>query len=202
MTRSIMLSVQPKWVEKILNGEKTIEIRKTMPKCEFPIDAYIYCTQGKPYLKDFKFINEYTETRFYLDNNQDEINSLNGKVVAKFTLNEITELRKMERYKATGLVLYKGAMNMGEFNKYGGKYAWHIENLKIFDEPKELSCFYKNGFNEDLDKFHEYYKWGVKNYSEDHAMELQNSYDEDINTIKQTWRITKAPQSWQFVESD
>ena len=34
--REIMISIQPQWVEKILSGEKTIEIRKTMPKCELP----------------------------------------------------------------------------------------------------------------------------------------------------------------------
>ena len=41
-----MISIKPKWVAKILNGEKTIEIRKTMPKCDLPIDVYIYCTWG------------------------------------------------------------------------------------------------------------------------------------------------------------
>ena len=27
----ILMSVQPQWVEKILNGKKTIEVRKTAP---------------------------------------------------------------------------------------------------------------------------------------------------------------------------
>ena len=43
--KSILISIKPKWVAKILNGEKTIEIRKTMPKCDLPIDVYIYCTK-------------------------------------------------------------------------------------------------------------------------------------------------------------
>lgn len=30
--KAILLSVQSKWVEKILNGTKTIEIRKRVPK--------------------------------------------------------------------------------------------------------------------------------------------------------------------------
>lgn len=45
--KAIMISIQPQWVEKILNGEKTIEIRKTMPKCELPCKVYIYCTKPK-----------------------------------------------------------------------------------------------------------------------------------------------------------
>ena len=34
MSKAVMLSIRPKWVEKIANGEKTIEVRKTKPKYE------------------------------------------------------------------------------------------------------------------------------------------------------------------------
>ena len=30
--KSVMLSIQPKWCEKIANGSKTIEIRKNRPR--------------------------------------------------------------------------------------------------------------------------------------------------------------------------
>ena len=53
--KSILISIKPKWVAKILNGEKTIEIRKTMPKCDLPIDVYIYCTKEKGYSKLCKY---------------------------------------------------------------------------------------------------------------------------------------------------
>ena len=39
--KAVMISIQPKWVEKIANGEKTLEVRKTAP--EVPFKAYIYC---------------------------------------------------------------------------------------------------------------------------------------------------------------
>lgn len=45
--KNIMLSIQPKWVEKIASGEKTIEVRKTRPKIETPFKCYIYCTKEK-----------------------------------------------------------------------------------------------------------------------------------------------------------
>ena len=47
MKKSILISIRPEWVAKILNGKKTIEIRKTMPKCDLPIDVYIYVTHGQ-----------------------------------------------------------------------------------------------------------------------------------------------------------
>ena len=45
--KKILISIKPKWVAKILNGEKTIEVRKTAPKCELPCEVYIYCSKGK-----------------------------------------------------------------------------------------------------------------------------------------------------------
>lgn len=44
--KAVMISIQPKWVEKIVNGEKTIEVRKSAPK-EVPFKCYIYETQGQ-----------------------------------------------------------------------------------------------------------------------------------------------------------
>lgn len=55
--KSVLISTQPKWVEKIChkigeeNGkpiyEKRVEVRKTKPRCEVPFKCYIYETQGK-----------------------------------------------------------------------------------------------------------------------------------------------------------
>ena len=45
--KAVLISIQPKWCEKIANGEKTIEVRKTRPKLETPFKVYIYCTNNK-----------------------------------------------------------------------------------------------------------------------------------------------------------
>ena len=50
MSKAVMLSIRPKWVEKIVNGEKTIEVRKTRPKLQTPFKCYIYCTMDHPYI--------------------------------------------------------------------------------------------------------------------------------------------------------
>lgn len=44
--KSVLISIHPKWCEKIANGEKTIEVRKTKPKLDTPFKCYIYCTKG------------------------------------------------------------------------------------------------------------------------------------------------------------
>ena len=34
MRKAVLISIRQKWAEKIANGEKTIEVRKTRPKLE------------------------------------------------------------------------------------------------------------------------------------------------------------------------
>lgn len=151
--KSILISIQPQWVEKILNGEKTIEIRKTMPKCELPCKVYIYCTKGK---NDLRIFNEsvcrrfnISKTRLYTPSEQrgytrfigDESQSVKGKVVAEFTLNNVeevvhynNELQNKSQVSTKAFFDYKGN---------GKAYAWHIDNLKIYDEPKDIRQFKK-----------------------------------------------------------
>ena len=48
MSKSVLISIRPEWCEKIINGQKTIEVRKTRPKMNPPFKCYIYkCGNGK-----------------------------------------------------------------------------------------------------------------------------------------------------------
>ena len=134
--KAIMISIQPQYVEKILNGEKTIEIRKTKPKCELPCKVYIYCTMPnkqenrKPHSWEVVWLK---------------------RVVAEFTLNKVDILERdlndwlpKNRYDVSNDLLKDINLNQNELWNYGqGKtlYAWHIDDLKIYDKPKELSEF-------------------------------------------------------------
>lgn len=44
----VLISIKPEWVQKIISGEKTIELRKSFPKKPTPFRCFIYVT------KDFK----------------------------------------------------------------------------------------------------------------------------------------------------
>lgn len=41
---SYIVSIRPEWVKKIVNREKTFEVRKSAPK-DVPFKAYIYVTK-------------------------------------------------------------------------------------------------------------------------------------------------------------
>ena len=163
--KNILISIKPEWVEKILNGEKTIEIRKTMPKCELPCKVYIYCTKSQKKLltifrkgdliwSDDKDEQRFDKTIFVKDDYfsiADERHRLLGKVVAEFTLNKVEQfsvgslrnddIEKLAclSYKEMIDYFYKPEELDGRHSKQG--YAWHIENLIIYDKPKTLSEF-------------------------------------------------------------
>ena len=124
--KSVLISIRPKWVEKIANGKKTIEVRKTRPKIETPFKCYIYMSQG-----DFKDLGSYSE---WIYKNR-------MKVVGEFVCDKII---KDERGENADLFATQAGLSLEE-QKYYGKnkslYGWHISELKIYDKPKELSEF-------------------------------------------------------------
>ena len=133
MSKAVMLSIRPKWVEKIANGKKTIEVRKTRPKLETPFKCYIYCTQG----------NDARRLRGSL-----------GKVIGEFVCDCVTPLYNvcMDNWKrlAGGLhniekeIVNQACLTEAKLHTYAaGKncFAWHISDLRIYDEARELAEF-------------------------------------------------------------
>ena len=48
MSKAILISIRPMWSQKIMSGQKTVEVRKTRPKMNPPFKCYIYkCGNGK-----------------------------------------------------------------------------------------------------------------------------------------------------------
>lgn len=41
MSKAVLISIRPEWARKILNGSKTVEIRKTAPKCGVPFKCLL-----------------------------------------------------------------------------------------------------------------------------------------------------------------
>lgn len=149
---SILLPVKPEYLVEILNGEKTIDIRKTAPRCGLPFDVYLYCCKSKKKLFFDKVYNKYM---YGEDTPKDRFNSLNGKVVAKFTLNKTgkVELERIDYstedygYRFNDEILIKSCLTEEQLESYllskdGKGCAWYIDNLQIFDTPKELKDFY------------------------------------------------------------
>lgn len=186
MSKAVMLSIRPKWVEKIASGEKTIEVRKTRTKLDTPFKGYIYCTlQG---------CNEFFQVDLGGDVakwNRGKWADRKGKVIGEFTCDRIYEIRKRgipENFDYCYLSLNEwgnddieteiraisaSCVSKEELNAYGSKapllYGWHISNLRIYDTPRELSEF--TGLRDT--------RFGAAPYD-----------------------IKRAPQSWCYVEAE
>lgn len=213
--KAIMISIKPEWVAKILNGEKTIEIRKTMPKCELPIKCYIYCTKdknnllyGSPYFngswkvwKDKKSIKDIALVKGW-DAKTGAVYSCdlaNGKVVVEFTLNRIGMISFFSNGRCVPIDFEDKKTcltekEMREYLKGNTGYAWYIDNLKIYDSPKELREFSKHGFKN-------LYGSGVCGNSSCPFYLDSNTYDLPPECLREDQcQIIRPPQSWCYVE--
>ena len=130
---AIAISIRPNWVCDMLNGIKKYEIRSTKPNVHTPIDVYVYTTQGKDRL--WKESNRYWHSTIVGATPSD----LNGKIVAKFTLKNCKDWHNYSWQEITE----KGCVSDEELQDYSNNkktlYIWEIDNLVIFDQPKELS---------------------------------------------------------------
>lgn len=197
MSKAVLISIRPKWCEKIASGEKTIEVRKTRPKLDTPFKCYIYCTlQG---------CNEFFRVDLGGDVakwNRGKWADRKGKVIGEFTCDRIdwithigytgipnlVETRICDaatmRTSPVGGLLNAACLTPKMLNDYlawGDGYGWHIVDLRIYDMPRDLSEFRRA--TDPCDSCHAEYTW------------------ECIGCKKLSGDIKQPPQSWCYVEA-
>lgn len=204
MNKAVMLSIRPKWVEKIASGEKTIEVRKTSPKIEPPFKCYIYCTSGRPDLNipisPERLMQDYLDTG--------SMKSLNcplgnGKVIGEFVCDRIYELEtrspggsyyvKGEDQPTTNDVARQSCLSLRDMHDYlhaQKGYGWHISNLKIYDAPKKLGEFWRDCL--------EYSELSTNCWSCENV--CGDGDETDCNTDGRLY-LHRPPQSWCYVEA-
>lgn len=193
MSKAVMLSIRPKWVEKIANGEKTIEVRKTRPKLDTPFKCYIYCTVEMAGYDALWVLDAPTREKYsfmavsaYLENPKGA-NKGNGKVIGEFTCDRIDRLDPANEpygiYDIDDDYVFQTCLENGALWDYGHGtplYGWHISDLRIYDEARELSEF--RHATDPCDSCHAEYTW------------------ECTGCKKFGGNIKRPPQSWCYVE--
>ena len=211
--KAILINISPKMCAAIIDGDKTEEVKKTIPKIKPPFKCYIYCSKPKKYNS---VVSLYTDELYRLPsgeikygtsielarfpNQWNNDNFLNGKVIGEFICDRTDWLDP----NASGLFLdfttplRTICMSLGEIMDYNNNhdvYLWHISNLIIYDKPKELGEFSKYwNYNEDKRpcescELHQF------DYSEN-MMICEHDFDgEDCPKMK----LSRAPQSYFYV---
>ena len=172
MSKAVLISIRPKWCEKIASGEKTIEIRKTRPKLDTPFKCYIYRTKGTvPHIINGKWVEM----------------KVGGTVIGEFTCDAITRVNICGFWGDDGKQLDNRlkdtCLTSEELRGYLGTqvgYGWHIHDLKIYDTPRELGTFQRVC---------------------PHDAYCENCPDwMEMECSEETLRIKRPPQSWCYVE--
>lgn len=198
MSKAVLISIRPEWVEKILSGEKTLEVRNTRPKLETPFRVYIYCTNPKNIMlwnaRSYIYADDHSHNAFD--------RCWNGSVVGEFMCDKITWLNHVGFSGLPGIRLVamrdgctidgsfdfsESCLTTPQIEKYlGGKdgYAWHISDLKIYDKPKELPQFRKCCGTQDCDK----------------CQFRENTGEYAGCLTSEERRLNRAPQRWCYVE--
>ena len=129
MSKSVLISIRPEWCKLIVDGKKTVEVRKTRPKLETPFKVYIYCTVGGVKRMQKDYLTECFER---------------GKVIGEFVCDRIFDISVTEEgydfdvTKMTGLKYEE----MDYYLDHKAGYGWHISDLLIYVKPKEIWEFY------------------------------------------------------------
>lgn len=194
MSKAVLISILPNWVEKICSGEKTIEVRRTRPKIETPFKCYIYCLKGKTFL--YKNPNN---GELFLDSNGGyrggdyEDRFLTGKVIGSFVCDRVRLCIPfgLKGHLLSQEVYREMCLTKEQLDKYGGLktlYGWHITEPKLFDKPRDITEFAI--FGKCADECSEY-DFCAREIAEDRMT---------CKYFKRTF-LNRPPQSWCYVEA-
>lgn len=210
--KAVLLSIRPEWCKKILDGEKTVEVRRTCPVHGTPFKVYIYCTLAG---SDSLFMD--VLNRDVAAWNRGGWPEKRGRVIGEFTCKKITGLTHVGEtgnwepaslyvmapgsyYKPADELLEAACMSKETAEKYlKGRdgYGWHISDLKIYDKPLPLSNFIPNCRHLEVEA-------GCRAYREhgwscpDQRYDLNP--DGSVNMAICQRSVKRPPQSWCYVE--
>lgn len=130
MSRDVIISIKPEWVEKIISGEKTIELRKSFPKQVTPFRCFIYVSQ------------DFTNYR----GNTDEVWASRGKVIGECDI--VDDLPAFYGDNVPSYIYHKSGddclTHAERLDYLKGKHGhgWRIAWLDVYEMPRPLSDFH------------------------------------------------------------
>lgn len=191
----VLASIRPIWCEKIFDGSKTLELRKTAPK-ETPFRVYVYCTQGSQY--EALVVGDTGAALIPCFNWKTSIpvggEIGNGMVIGEFICDKTTTLYYDSdvRYGMDFLndyakrIMHATCLTLHEMADYlNGKdgVMWHITNPKLYDKPRPLTNYHRPCIN--------------SLYCESCAMHNEHPVPYCGNYALE---IRRPPQSWMYAE--
>ena len=202
MSKAVLMSIRPSWVDKIASGEKTVELRKSWPRFMMvPFKVYIYMTKHEDRLIDVLHDGDtdylgdtHHGKSVFIKIPEGSFQYQRGKVVGEFVCDAVSALT-FDRNNIPTLhysgpakpwrtcVTKEAALKYCGDAEERGLWAWHISELKMYryDQAKDLTDF-KRPCNLKPDCF------------------LCKNWVFANKDCKLNRGITTAPKSWCYVE--
>lgn len=171
--KAILMNVSAKECASITSQTVTAFVRKTKPTLKPPFTVYIYCAGKKT-----------------------------GKVVGEFVCDEISDVtyvlynqdwdylfKNKEAARKTGLSAEEVAKYLGKHNGF----VWHISNVIVYSEAKELMEF--NRFCEVYEKPYVHKRCYKCNFFVRDEIDMYN-----YCACEGEFKLSKPPSSWCYVE--
>ena len=157
--KAVLMSIKPKWCEKIFSGKKTIEVRKIAPKLETPFKVYVYCTKARHKPNDWMYHLPNDRTLYFGANARDvsfvreEGDFRNGMVIGEFVCDEKHDIQFPgasytinNDMSLTNGIARQSCLQFDDMFSYlgvKGGAALHITKVKRYDTPKDIKKFRK-----------------------------------------------------------
>ncbi len=184
MNQVLIYSIESEYIEQIMNGSKTAEVRKRdLPEWALDklvrgeiVEGYGYCIKGNPHPDHNIFFNGI---------------KLNGKVVVKFQVSGVDRYfcdnqgSYLHMFNHVGNQACLSRMAITQYGNGADLYAHHLKNITPI-EPMELNEFYRiiDGLDED---------GGFK------LNTLKDCEYVSIPQLKQKYLVKRPPQSFMTV---
>lgn len=210
--KAILLSIRPEWCDLILQGKKTMEIRKNYPKHLYgkgkPFKVYVYCTKAPQQLITiFKDGEETMDGEIhhgkpvFVKFNKLLPDSVRGKtqaVIGEFICDGIRRIGPEYCVVKEDIesAIAGSCLSIKQVKKYAGwdigmnyadmkdLYGWHISGLKIYDKPVKLKDF-----------------WAIQPCTHRGDCCTCRRWDaEKLICRGEAFGIERPPQSWYYVE--
>lgn len=210
--KAILLRIRPEWCDLILQGKKTMEIRKNYPKHLYgkgkPFKVYVYCTKAPQQLITiFKDGEETMDGEIhhgkpvFVKFNKLLPDSVRGKtqaVIGEFICDGIRRIGPEYCVVKEDIesAIAGSCLSIKQVKKYAGwdigmnyadmkdLYGWHISGLKIYDKPVKLKDF-----------------WAIQPCTHRGDCCTCRRWDaEKLICRGEAFGIERPPQSWYYVE--
>lgn len=200
--KAVLLSIRPEWCNLIIRGQKTLEVRKTRPKLETPFKVYIYCTRTAS--KEFNSDDRNWDVSAKVHGGWPD---KRGHVIAEFTCDRVDTIIHIQSaecfesakpgirderyfYKPIDDLLQESNLSLQELENYlqgRNGYGWHISDLKIYNQPKDIMCFHRAVEENEL--------W-CKKCAIGKKKDVHCAFCYGLDGL----RLRRPPQSWCYVE--